>query len=54
VVHVVNKFIIYLINIKNRIREDTAKYLINLDPNAPYYDPKSRSLRENPNPYAEK
>ena len=37
-----------------RIREDTAKYLHNLDVNAPYYDPKSRSLRENPNPYAEK
>uniref|UniRef100_A0A0M3HLX2 Pre-mRNA-splicing factor SLU7 n=1 Tax=Ascaris lumbricoides TaxID=6252 RepID=A0A0M3HLX2_ASCLU len=28
--------------------EDTAKYLYNLDPNGPYYDPKSRSMRENP------
>lgn len=31
-----------------RIREDTAKYLLNLEENAPYYDPKSRSMRENP------
>ena len=31
-----------------RIREDTAKYLYNLNENAPYYDPKSRSMRENP------
>jgi len=31
-----------------RIREDTAKYLRNLDPNSSYYDPKSRSMRENP------
>lgn len=37
------------ITVRNlRIREDTAKYLYNLDPNAPYYDPKSRSMRENP------
>ncbi|VDK38288.1 unnamed protein product [Anisakis simplex] len=28
--------------------EDTAKYLYNLDPNGPYYDPKSRSMRQNP------
>ena len=33
-----------------RIREDTAKYLRNLDPNSAYYDPKSRSMRENPTP----
>lgn len=32
-----------------RIREDTAKYLYNLDVNSAYYDPKSRALRENPN-----
>jgi pre-mRNA-processing factor SLU7 len=31
-----------------RIREDTAKYLRNLDPNSAFYDPKSRSMRENP------
>lgn len=30
------------------IREDTAKYLINLDTNSAYYDPKTRSMRENP------
>lgn len=33
-----------------RIREDTAKYLRNLDPNSAFYDPKSRSMRDNPNP----
>ncbi len=31
-----------------RIREDTAKYLLNLDVNSAYYDPKTRSMRENP------
>nr|CDS27535.1 step II splicing factor slu7 [Hymenolepis microstoma] len=31
-----------------RIREDTAKYLYNLDPNSAYYDPKTRAMRENP------
>jgi pre-mRNA-processing factor SLU7 len=31
-----------------RIREDTAKYLYNFDPKSPFYDPKSRSMRENP------
>lgn len=37
------------ITVRNlRIREDTAKYLYNLDPNGPYYDPKSRSMRDNP------
>ncbi|CAI4233291.1 unnamed protein product [Auanema sp. JU1783] len=37
------------ITVRNlRIREDTAKYLYNLNENAPYYDPKSRSMRENP------
>jgi pre-mRNA-processing factor SLU7 len=30
------------------MREDTAKYLLNLDPNSAYYDPKSRSMRDNP------
>ncbi len=32
-----------------RIREDTAKYLINLDLNSAFYEPKTRSMRENPN-----
>ena len=34
-----------------RIREDTAKYLLNLDPSSAHYDPKSRSMREDPLPY---
>lgn len=34
-----------------RIREDTAKYLYNLDPKSAYYDPKSRSMREDPQPH---
>ncbi|OXB71327.1 UNVERIFIED_CONTAM: hypothetical protein H355_004914 [Colinus virginianus] len=39
----------YRINTRNlRIREDTAKYLLNLDVNSAFYDPKSRSMRENP------
>ncbi|KAI3977469.1 hypothetical protein MKX01_000382 [Papaver californicum] len=33
-----------------RIREDPAKYLLNLDVNSAYYDPKTRSMREDPNP----
>ncbi len=33
-----------------RIRENTAKYLLNLDPNSAHYDPKSRSMRSNPLP----
>lgn len=33
-----------------RIREDTAKYLLNLDIDSAYYDPKSRSMRMDPNP----
>ena len=33
-----------------RIREDTAKYLLNLDLESAHYDPKSRSMREDPNP----
>ena len=33
-----------------RIREDTAKYLLNLDVNSAYYDPKTRSMREAPLP----
>lgn len=34
-----------------RIREDTAKYLRNLDPNSAPYDGKSRTMKENPNPH---
>jgi pre-mRNA-processing factor SLU7 len=33
-----------------RIREDTAKYLINRAEDAPFYDPKSHSMRANPRP----
>jgi pre-mRNA-processing factor SLU7 len=33
-----------------RIREDTAKYLLNLDVSSAYYDPKTRAMRENPLP----
>merc|ERR1712039_372588 len=33
-----------------RIREDTAKYLLNLDLESAYYDPKSRSMRDDPTP----
>jgi pre-mRNA-processing factor SLU7 len=33
-----------------RIREDTAKYLLNLDPNSATYSGKSRTMSENPNP----
>lgn len=33
-----------------RLREDTAKYLHNLDPNSAHYDPKSRSMRADPLP----
>ncbi|CAH0720217.1 unnamed protein product, partial [Brenthis ino] len=41
------------ITVRNlRIREDTAKYLRNLDINSAYYDPKTRSMRDNPNPEA--
>jgi len=37
------------ITVRNlRIREDTAKYLINLDSSSAYYDPKTRSMRDNP------
>lgn len=37
------------ITVRNlRIREDTAKYLRNLDPNSAFYDPKTRSMRDNP------
>jgi len=40
------------VSVRNlRIREDTAKYLRNLDSNSAFYDPKTRSMRENP--YAE-
>lgn len=31
-----------------RIREDTAKYLINLNLDSAFYDPKTRSMREDP------
>eukprot|EP00808_Paulinella_micropora_P027109 g56563.t1 len=33
-----------------RIREDTAKYLLNLDLKSAHYDPKTRSMRSNPHP----
>jgi pre-mRNA-processing factor SLU7 len=37
------------VTIRNlRIREDTAKYLRNLDLDSAEYDPKSRSMKENP------
>ncbi|KNC82086.1 hypothetical protein SARC_05615 [Sphaeroforma arctica JP610] len=37
------------ITVRNlRIREDTAKYLRNLDPKSAHYDPKTRSMRGNP------
>ncbi|ORX40071.1 putative mRNA processing-related protein [Kockovaella imperatae] len=37
------------ITVRNlRIREDTAKYLMNLDPDSAYYDPKTRSMRDAP------
>ena len=34
-----------------RIRQDTAKYLRNLDVDSAHYDPKTRSMRENPTPW---
>ncbi|XP_052773363.1 pre-mRNA-splicing factor SLU7-like [Mya arenaria] len=37
------------ITVRNlRIREDTAKYLFNLDTSSAHYDPKTRSMREDP------
>lgn len=36
-----------------RIREDTAKYLYNLNVDSAYYDPKSRAMRADPNPDGE-
>lgn len=33
-----------------RQREDTAKYLRNLDPSSAVYDGKARIMKENPNP----
>jgi pre-mRNA-processing factor SLU7 len=37
------------ITVRNlRIREDTAKYLLNLDVDSAHYDPKTRSMREAP------
>lgn len=39
------------ITVRNlRLREDTAKYLYNLDLDSAYYDPKTRSMRDNPVP----
>lgn len=39
------------ITVRNlRIREDRAKYLYNLNPESAYYDPKTRSMREAPDP----
>lgn len=39
------------ITVRNlRIREDTAKYLLNLDLESAFYDPKTRSMRANPTP----
>ncbi|KAL1225001.1 Pre-mRNA-splicing factor SLU7-A [Cardamine amara subsp. amara] len=35
-----------------RIREDNAKYQLNLDVNSAHYDPKTRSVREDPLPDA--
>lgn len=32
-------------------REDTAKYLLNLDVNSAHYDPKTRAMREDPTPW---
>ena len=38
------------ITVRNlRIREDVAKYLRNLDPESAHYDPKTRSMRDDPN-----
>lgn len=34
------------------IREDTAKYLLNLDVKFAYYDPKTRLMQEDPQPDA--
>ena len=37
------------ITVRNlRIREDTAKYLLNLDINSAHYDAKSRAMRADP------
>eukprot|EP00039_Didymoeca_costata_P004201 m.71924 g.71924 ORF g.71924 m.71924 type:complete len:563 (-) comp12290_c0_seq1:108-1796(-) len=37
------------VSVRNlRIREDTAKYLRNLDLNSAHYDPKTRTMRSNP------
>lgn len=33
-----------------RQREDLPKYLRNLDPNSAHYEPKSRTMKDNPNP----
>ncbi|EXB46021.1 hypothetical protein L484_015882 [Morus notabilis] len=39
-------------NLRNR--EDTAKYLLNLDVNSVHYDPKTRSMQKDPLPDAER
>ncbi|KAL5064897.1 hypothetical protein RYX36_026634 [Vicia faba] len=36
-----------------RIREDTAKYLLNLDVTSAHYDPKTRFMRDDPLPEAD-
>lgn len=36
-----------------RIREDTEKYMLNLDINSAHYDPETRSMREDPLPDAD-
>ncbi|KAL7172584.1 hypothetical protein ACSBR2_032136 [Camellia fascicularis] len=41
-------FVMWKLNL--RIREDTAKYLLNLDVNSAHYDPKTPSMREDPLP----
>ncbi|KAL5790056.1 hypothetical protein ACOSQ2_004944 [Xanthoceras sorbifolium] len=42
----------YQISRNLRIREETAKYLLNLDVNSAYYDPITRYIREDPLPDA--
>eukprot|EP00696_Hemimastix_kukwesjijk_P013986 gnl/Hemi2/27860_TR9200_c0_g1_i1.p1 gnl/Hemi2/27860_TR9200_c0_g1~~gnl/Hemi2/27860_TR9200_c0_g1_i1.p1 ORF type:complete len:528 (+),score=204.33 gnl/Hemi2/27860_TR9200_c0_g1_i1:108-1691(+) len=43
------------ITVRNlRIREDTPKYLLNLDLKSAYYDPKTRSMRADPTPDLDK
>lgn len=44
------QFFLFFLTRNLRIREDTAKYLLNLDVNSAHYDPKTRSMREDPLP----